>query len=42
MAVGVERHDYAAGVTEHVLDELGVRAASEQDREAAMPLLTPL
>jgi hypothetical protein len=31
-----------AGVAEEVLDVLRVRASRDQDREAAMPLLTPL
>jgi hypothetical protein len=31
-----------AGVAEEVLDVVQMRATSEQDREAAMPLLTPL
>ena len=41
MRVAVEGELYG-GVSGEMLDVLGVRTASEQDREAAMRLLTPL
>jgi hypothetical protein len=41
MGVAVEGELYA-GVPREVLDVLRVRATGEQDREAAMLLLTPL